>query len=591
MKYNNIIKFIIVTIIFFCFNDINASTKHLIGDLYYWVDYNSKTASVASGGFGYYKGDIVVPDTITYDGNTYYVISLGMSAFHDCSELTSIKLGKYITAFGDQTFNGCSALKELVIPAAVNSMGRYVFHNCYGLEKIVVEEGNSKYDSRDNCNAIIQSDINSIILGCKNTIIPTSVIGIGEEAFINCIELKSISIPPSISVIGHSAFSGCFGLNEITLSPNLKTINGGAFYNCTGIKNVHISDLDAWFDIEFYEESSNPLFYAENLYLNDELVTDIVIPNNIKDVPAFVFTQYKKLKSVTFHDSILSIGAHAFHNCSGLTDLFIPKSVTQLGGFIGCSNLESIVVDDENPVYDSRNNCNAIIKSEDNELLYGCANTIIPNDIISISSEAFFNCNNLKSIVIPDSLFYIYNYAFSYSGLTEITIPKGTRLIEGGFINCNELTTVYYNTVNAYSPYHSHGHAFDFCPNLKKIVFGENVNIIPGVLIGYTDLDIVISLNTTPPSCNEMFFSTYTLENATLIVPKGTLQSYASANKWKDFINIQEADVDGIENIDTDNIKTEIERYDIFGRKLIMPTKGINIIKYNDDTSTKVFVK
>lgn len=591
MNYKNIIIYFVCTIAFFSFININAATRLQIGDLYYWVDYNSKTASVATGGFGYYKGDIIVPDTITYDGNTYYVISLGRSAFHDCSELTSIKLGKYITAFGDQAFNGCSALKELVIPAAVNSMGLYVFHNCPGLERIIVEEGNSKYDSRDNCNAIIQSDINSIILGCKNTIIPTSVVGIGEEAFNNCIGLKSITIPSNISVIGYNAFMDCTGLNEITLSPNIKTIKSGAFYNCTGIKDVYISSLDAWFNIEFDDEFANPLFYAENLYINGNLVSELVIPNNIKDIPAYVFTHYENLKSVTFHDSIMSVGSNAFHNCSGLTDLFIPKSVTRLGGFKGCSNLKSIIVDDENPIYDSRYNCNAIINSEDNELIYGCAYTIIPNDITSIGYDAFFNCKNLKSIVIPDSLFAIYNSAFSCSGLTEITIPEGTRFIEEGFMNCNDLTTVYYNVVNAYSPYHSHGHAFEYCPNLKKIVFGEKVNVIPGSLIGYTDFDTIISLNTTPPSCDEMFFSTYTLENAILIVPKGTLQSYVSAIGWKDFINIKETDVDGIQNINADNSKTEIERYDIFGRKLNNPTKGINIIKFSDGTSSKVFIK
>ncbi len=192
MNYKNIGKYLICIVTFFSFIDINATTYPLIGDLYYTLNINAKTASVISGEeIGDYKGDIIVPDSIIYDGNTYIVNTIYEFAFDQCSELSSIKLGKNITNIEMAAFRDCYALKEIIIPASVKFIDFYAFDNCYGLEQIIVEEGNSKYDSRDNCNAIIQSDINAILWGCKNSIIPESVKSIEWFAFGSCIGLNS----------------------------------------------------------------------------------------------------------------------------------------------------------------------------------------------------------------------------------------------------------------------------------------------------------------------------------------------------------------------------------------------------------------
>ena len=267
---------------------------------------------------------------ITYQGKSYSVTSIGAGAFANCSSLTSVTIPNSVTSIGDGAFVGCdgltsvtipnsvtsiggvaffycSGLTSITIPNSVTSIGESAFNNCSGLTSIVVEQGNTVYDSRDNCNAIIETATNTLIRGCQNTIIPNSVTSIRE----------------------YSAFSGC----------------------------------------------------------------------------------------------------------SGLTSITIPNSVTSIGdkAFSGCTGLISIVVEQGNTVYDSRDNCNAIIETATNTLISGCQNTTIPNSVTSIGDWAFDDCSSLTSITIPNSVTSIGNYAFlGCKSLTSITIPNCVTSIGGG---------------------------------------------------------------------------------------------------------------------------------------------------------------
>ena len=232
-----------------------------------------------------YTGEIVIPESVTYNGTTYSVTSIGHYAFFGCSDLTSI-----------------------TIPNSVTNIGQKVFSYCTGLTSIIVESGNTVYDSRDNCNALIETSTNTLIAGCKNTTIPNSVTSIGSYAFIGNASLTSITIPNSVTSIGDYAFRGCTGL------------------------------------------------------------TSIIIPN-----------------------SVISIGGYAFCDCTFLTNITIGNSVTSIGSeaFSFCIRLTSIIVESGNAVYDSRDNCNAIIETSTNTLIVGCKNTTIPNSVTSIGSYAF----------------------------------------------------------------------------------------------------------------------------------------------------------------------------------------------------------
>ena len=305
---------------------------------------NDGTTCTVTGYIDDCHADIVIPEV--YEGLT--VSSIGECAFDECERLTSIVIPNSVSSIGEAAFVCCTALTSVTIPSSVTSIGRFAFEGCVNLSSIVVHEDNPIYDSRDNCNAIIETTSNTLIVGCKTTIIPNTLTIIGENAFTYCEGLTSINIPNSVTDISYGAFVDCINLSSVVIGT-----------------------------------------------------------------------------------SVTSIGEFAFNGCSGLTSITIPNSVTSIGNFAfeGCINLSSIDVDEDNSVYDSRNNCNAIIRSRDNRLVVGCKTTIIPNSVTSIGGHAFSYCSSLTSITIPNSVTTIGNWAFDgCSGLTSVTVEWETPL-------------------------------------------------------------------------------------------------------------------------------------------------------------------
>ena len=143
-----------------------------------------------------------------------------------------------VTSIGDCAFYGCSGLTELTLPNSVKSIGESAFCGCSGLEKITVESGNSRYDSRDNCNSIIDKKTNTLIAGCKNSVIPNSVARIDGLAFCGCSGLTELTLPNSVKSIGRYAFQGCTGLTELTLPNSVKSIGDGAFAYCSDLSKI-----------------------------------------------------------------------------------------------------------------------------------------------------------------------------------------------------------------------------------------------------------------------------------------------------------------------------------------------------------------
>ena len=200
---------------------------------------------------------------------------------------------------------------------------------------------------------------------------------VGNNAFEDCSGLTSVTIPNSVTSIGESAFNYCSGLTSVTIPNSVTSIGNNAFEDCSGL-------------------------------------TSIVIPDSVTRIGPYAFRYCSSLTSIVIPDSVTSIGEYAFFNCTRLTSVTIPNSVTSIGesAFGNCSGLTSIVVEEGNTVYDSRNNCNAIVKTSTNTLITGCQNTVIPNSVTSIGQFAFGNCSGLTSIVIPDSVTSIGEGAF-----------------------------------------------------------------------------------------------------------------------------------------------------------------------------------
>ena len=316
------------------------------------------------------------------------VRSIEKHAFYYCSGLTELTLPNSVRGIGNYAFYGCSGLTELTLPNSVTSIGEGAFGYCSGgLEKITVESGNSRYDSRDNCNSIIETGTNSLIIGCKNSVIPNSVRGIGEYAFAGCTGLTELTLPDSVTSIGDCAFRGCSGLTELALPNSVRVIGEFAFSGCTGL-------------------------------------TELALPNSVR-----------------------VIGEYAFADCSGMTELTLPNSVTSIGdgAFRGCSGgLEKITVESGNSRYDSRDNCNSIIETGTNSLIVGCKNSVIPNSVRSIGYRAFAGCTGLTRLTLPNSVTSIGEGAFGdCTGLTEVTLPNSvTGIVNYAFHGCSGLSKI-----------------------------------------------------------------------------------------------------------------------------------------------------
>ena len=226
------------------------------------------------------------------------VTKIGNYAFEGCDGLASIVIPNSVTSIGNYAFYNCDGLTSINIPNSVTAIGDNVFENCDELACIVVESGNPRYDSRNNCNAIIETADNTLIVGCKNTMIPNSVTSIGGWAFSYCRGLTSINIPNSVTVIGNGAFEGCMGLTSIDISNSVTSIGNDAFYKCGGLTSINIPN-------SVTSIGDNAFFWCTGL-------TSIVIPN-----------------------SVTSIGNEAFKNCWKLTNVYCY--IADLSG-VSCGN-------------------------------------------------------------------------------------------------------------------------------------------------------------------------------------------------------------------------------------------------------------
>ena len=217
-----------------------------VDGIFYNLNKGDKTATVTYKGDSYdsyydeYSGDVVIPENVTVDGTVYSVTSLGDNCFSSCYRLTSITIPNTVTSLGKGCFELCSDLTSITIPNSVTSLGDGCFAGCDGLESIVVEADNPVYDSRDNCNAIIETSTNQMIAGCKNSQIPNTVTSLGASCFSGCSGLTSITIPNSVTSLGDWCFAFCDGLTSITIPNSVTSLGASCFSGCSGLTSITI---------------------------------------------------------------------------------------------------------------------------------------------------------------------------------------------------------------------------------------------------------------------------------------------------------------------------------------------------------------
>ena len=327
--------------------------------------------------------EIVIPDSVTSIGNYVFsncgslteivipdsVTSIGESAFLDCSSLTEIVIPDSVTSIGEGAFLDCSSLTEMTIPfvgatkdGTSNSYFGYIFgassysyNSSYvptSLKKVTVTGGTIGSYAFRYCSSlteiVISDSVTSIggsaFYGCGSLTsveIGDSVTSIGDHAFDDCSSLTEIVIPDSVTSIGDYAFDFCSRLTSVVIGDSVTSIGYEAFRGCSSLTAVYITDLTAWCKISFSGSYANPLCNAKNLYLNNELVTELIIPDSVTSIGAVAFYGCDSLTSVEIPDSVTSIGYQAFYNCSSLTEIVIPDSVTSIGDdvFWNCDSL------------------------------------------------------------------------------------------------------------------------------------------------------------------------------------------------------------------------------------------------------------
>ena len=218
-----------------------------VNGIFYNLNQTNKTATVTFKGVysdsydNEYSGEVVIPENFIYDGITYSVTSLGDYCFSRCTGLTSITIPNSVTSLGGSCFSGCTGLTSITIPNSVTSLCSGCFADCARLESIEVESGNTVYDSRENCNAIIETSSNTMIAGCKNTTIPNSVTSLGYDCFSGCTGLTSITIPNSVTSLGDYCFEDCSGLTNIKMkSSTPPSTSFWAFSGCSSLTTVYV---------------------------------------------------------------------------------------------------------------------------------------------------------------------------------------------------------------------------------------------------------------------------------------------------------------------------------------------------------------
>ena len=397
--------------------------------------------------------------------------------FYDCYELSSVIIPKNVESINYSAFHNCR-IRKILIPKSVRRINQEAFDLRY-LTEIHMESGNPVYDSRNNSNAIIETGSNTLILGCEKTVIPEGIKAIGDDAFHFCEGLTSITLPKSVTSIGKCAFRYCTSLTSINLPDGISVINESAFEEC-------------W-----------------------------------------------SLQSATLSKSLVEIGKDAFSGTI-LESVTIPASLKTIYGNPFPKSLTSIIVDQKNPNFDSRDNCNGIMDKKTNTLVVGCAATIIPKSAVAIGDSAFYNCTSLRSFNIPSNVKKIGKEAFSFcTSLEKIVIPEGvTELDTYAFYHCDHLTTINLpSTIQEFGYY-----VFSSCPiSMMEVKMKDPVTLVSDLFSGCV--------------------------KATLYVPSGCAEKFQNMSYWKDFKSIVEgsmpkrdlidfADLDAkdicVENWDTD---------------------------------------
>ena len=435
------------------------------------------------------------------------VTSLGDGAFKGCSKLTQVSinsnavvgkeynqttnfasifgpqvtaytLGNAVTSIGDYAFYGFGNLPAITLPSTITRIGSNAFQNCTGFTSFNIPEGITS----------IEPNTFSGCTGLASVTIPNTVTTIKDNAFANCSSLAINALPASVTTLGSGVFSGCSSIASFTVSSSLTTVGENAFAGCAGIARVDIDSLAAWCNISFANSQANPLFYARNLYVNSELLTDFVVPDRVTALKDWTFNNCSSIKIVNIPNTVKSVAPTAFANCGNITDIeWHAKNVEDYASLANA------------PFYASRKKVTSFTFGEEVEHI-----------------PAYLCCgmNGISSLAFPAYLKSIGGYAFKdLTKIKQIHIP-------------NEVETIGVN-------------AFDSCIFVTSIYLGCQVSEIgDNAFKGCRRVNDITSMNTTTPVVYDNTLASIS-NYAYLYIQAGCKRSYQLDPYWSRF-DIQE---------------------------------------------------
>jgi hypothetical protein len=476
---------------------------------------------------------------------------IGRSAFYKCPKLTEVAMTG-VDSIADGAFRGCTELTTIALGDSLRFLGNYAFHECTKIEGHIKFPKPLEYIGWKNfsgCRKITGIDLSDELKG------------IGWEAFKECSGITKLTLPGKLEAVADGAFYNCWNIESKLVFPaTMKNIGFRAFHNCEKLQGIDLKQASELESIGF-----------QAFYGCDGLTGELWIP-----------------------DAVTTVGLEAFWFCSGINSLYIGASLTEVGedAFISFprSNLTSITVNKNNPKYDSREDCNAMIETATNTLYKGCCRTVIPETVTAIGDDAFLGCDIIGEINIPDGVTSIGDDAFyACHDITRINLSENNKLAsigEEAFAHCYRLREI----PQLYSIVTIGRQAFEACYDMPGVIFGSQLKEIGRAAFNAcVNLQHATFKSATPPTVGEWAFIYDPEYSPYMFIPCNSTAAYQAAMpKQEKFIESDTYTVSVVSN-DVDMGKVSYKSHDLCESNIVtvtaIPEPGFRFLNWTGGIS------